>query len=214
LRISGETLVSRSLPRLVIQTQLICKLIVGSSNVRFTGVFPWTRMSVAEGALRAVSGVVVRVSMMFALYCSEPGRRQRKINPEGTITVISNPPCPATPTRIHGKRNWIVGKPCPWVMAPNELQRDPDLPQHGRQLCGGQLRSMIRGSLPVSRPAFTKSPTAGTCFYWPYAQTRPFRAIALRRHRSEITNRPNFSNFAEQGESHGNHCGSIKHGHA
>jgi len=126
-------------------------------------VSQWTRMSVAEGALRAVSGVVGEGEYDIRAYWFGRGAAEEDY-PEGTITVISNPTVPATPTEFDGSASGSSAT-LSWVNAPANYSATRVFRNTVDSYAGASFVDDVAG-LAGQPSSFTDSPAAGTYFYW------------------------------------------------
>ena len=126
-------------------------------------VSQWTRMSVAEGALRAVSGVVGEGEYDVRAYWFGRGAAEEDY-PEGTITVISNPTVPATPTEFDGSASGSSAS-LSWVNAPANYSATRIFRNTVDSYAGASFVDDVAG-LAGQPSSFTDSPVAGTYFYW------------------------------------------------
>jgi len=128
-----------------------------------TAASQWTRMSVAEGALRAVSGVVAEGEYDVRAYWFGQGALEADY-PEGTITVISNPTVPATPTEFDGSASGSSAS-LSWVNAPANYSATRIFRNTVDSYAGASFVDDVAG-LAGQPSSFTDSPAAGTYFYW------------------------------------------------
>ena len=127
------------------------------------GLGAWTRMNVGEGALRAVSGVVAEGEYEVRAYWFGQGALEADY-PEGTITVISNPTVPATPTEFDGSVSGSSAS-LSWVNAPANYSATRIFRNTTDSYAGASFVDDVAG-LAGQPSSFTESPAAGTYFYW------------------------------------------------
>tara|TARA_R110000851_G_scaffold321340_1_gene486667 strand:- start:7434 stop:9425 length:1992 start_codon:yes stop_codon:yes gene_type:complete len=123
----------------------------------------WTRMSVGEGDLRAVSGVVAEGEYDVRAYWFGQGAAEEDY-PEGTITVISNPTVPAAPTEFDGSASGSSAS-LSWVNAPTNYSATRIFRNTVDSYAGASFVDDVAG-LAGQPSSFTDSPAAGTYFYW------------------------------------------------
>jgi len=123
----------------------------------------WTRMSVGEGDLRAVSGVVAEGEYDVRAYWFGQGAAEEDY-PEGTITVISNPTVPAAPTEFEGSASGSSAG-LSWVNAPTNYSATRIFRNTVDSYAGASFVDDVAG-LAGQPSSFTDSPAAGTYFYW------------------------------------------------
>ncbi|WPZ24858.1 hypothetical protein UM399_11860 [Sulfitobacter pontiacus] len=161
--ISGETSGVQIVAQVSDPNRNDLQLIVEFKRADLLAFFPWTRMSVAEGALRAVSGVVAEGEYHVRAYWFGQGAAEEDY-PEGTITVISNPTVPATPTEFDGS---VAGSTASltWVNAPANYNATRIFRNTVDSYAGASFVDDVAG-LAGQPSSFTESPAAGTYFYW------------------------------------------------
>ena len=127
------------------------------------GLGAWTRMNVGEGALRGVSGVVAEGEYQVRAYWFGQGAAEVDY-PEGTITVISNPTVPATPTEFDGSASGSSAS-LSWINAPTNYNATRIFRNTVDSYAGAGFVDDVAG-LAGQPSSFTDSPAAGTYFYW------------------------------------------------
>tara|TARA_R110002049_G_scaffold304618_3_gene500042 strand:- start:85 stop:2079 length:1995 start_codon:yes stop_codon:yes gene_type:complete len=123
----------------------------------------WTRMSVGEGALRGISGVVSEGDYTVRAYWFGQSVAQADY-PEETITVISNPTVPTTPTSFAGTASGSDAN-LSWVNAPDNFNRTRIFRNTVDSYSGASFVDDVSG-LAGQPSQYTDSPGAGTYFYW------------------------------------------------
>lgn len=163
IAISGQTSGVQIVAQVSDPSRNDLQLIVEFKRATLLEFFPWTRMSVAEGAMRAVSGVVGEGEYDVRAYWFGQGAAEEDY-PEGTITVISNPTVPAAPTEFDGSASGSSAS-LSWVNAPANYSATRIFRNTVDSYAGASFVDDVAG-LAGQPSSFTDSPAAGTYFYW------------------------------------------------